>query len=92
MQAGHATCCTVRAKADNLSLVAFHRQAKVALKCPNEEEMSRLEAQARKAGLCAKSIRDAGRTQVAAGSKTVLGIGPGPVKIVDQITGHLKLL
>ncbi|PWN29481.1 peptidyl-tRNA hydrolase II [Jaminaea rosea] len=67
-------------------------QAKVALKCPSEEEMNRLEAQARSLGLCAKSIRDAGRTQVAAGSKTVLGIGPGPVKIVNEVTGHLKLL
>lgn len=92
MQSDQSTCSRGHAKADDLSLVAFHSQAKVALKCPNEEEMSRLEAQAREAGLCAKSIRDAGRTQVAAGSKTVLGIGPGPVKIVDQITGHLKLL
>ncbi|PWN98489.1 peptidyl-tRNA hydrolase [Tilletiopsis washingtonensis] len=67
-------------------------QAKVALKCPNEEEMQRLEAAAKKLNLCARSIRDAGRTQVAAGSRTVLGIGPGPVKLIDQVTGHLKLL
>ncbi|CAO1628295.1 unnamed protein product [Parajaminaea phylloscopi] len=67
-------------------------QAKVALKCPSEEEMNRLEAQAKSLGLCAKAIRDAGRTQVAAGSKTVLGIGPGPVKVVDKVTAHLKLL
>lgn len=35
---------------------------------------------------------DAGRTQIAAGSRTVLAIGPAPVKEVDHITGHLKLL
>ena len=35
------------------------RQAKVALKCPNEEEMQRLEAAAKKLNLCARSIRDA---------------------------------
>ncbi|PWN21717.1 PTH2-domain-containing protein [Microstroma glucosiphilum] len=63
-------------------------QAKVALKCPTEEEMDKLAAHARSLGLTAKSIRDAGRTQVAAGSRTVLGIGPGPVKIVDQVTGE----
>lgn len=63
-------------------------QAKVALKCPTEEEMNRLEKHAKSLGLCARSIRDAGRTQIAAGSKTVLGIGPGPVKIVDQVTGE----
>jgi hypothetical protein len=33
-----------------------------------------------------------GRTQIAAGSKTVLAIGPAPVGAVDKITGHLKLL
>lgn len=33
-----------------------------------------------------------GRTQIAAGSRTVLGIGPAPVKLVNQVTGHLKLL
>ena len=33
-----------------------------------------------------------GRTQIAAGSRTVLGIGPGPVKVIDSVTSHLKLL
>jgi PTH2 family peptidyl-tRNA hydrolase len=33
-----------------------------------------------------------GRTQIAAGSRTVLGIGPGPVKTIDKVTSHLKLL
>lgn len=50
--------------------------------------MDKLAAHARSLGLTAKSIRDAGRTQVAAGSRTVLGIGPGPIKIVDQVTGE----
>ena len=38
------------------------------------------------------TVEDAGRTQIAAGSQTVLAIGPAPVKIIDQITSHLKLL
>lgn len=46
---------------------------------------------AREAGLIAALIRDAGRTQIAAGSITVLGIGPGPCKEIDRITGGLKL-
>lgn len=50
--------------------------------------MNALEAKARSLGLCARSIRDAGRTQIAAGSKTVLGVGPGPVKLVDSVTGE----
>lgn len=36
-------------------------------------------------------VQDAGRTQVASGTKTVLAIGPGPKHIIDQVAGHLKL-
>jgi len=67
-------------------------QAKVALKCDDEEQMLLLEATARSLNLCARSIHDAGRTQIAAGSRTVLGIGPGPVKLVNEVTGKLRLL
>ena len=67
-------------------------QAKIALKCDSEDELLILEATAKSLGICARSIQDAGRTQVAAGSTTVLGIGPAPVSLVNQITSHLKLL
>jgi PTH2 family peptidyl-tRNA hydrolase len=36
-----------------------------------------LQALAASIGLTARSIQDAGRTQIEAGSRTVLGIGPG---------------
>lgn len=47
--------------------------------------------------LCALPQTDAGRTQIAAGSRTVLGIGPAPVALIDAVTGKegqfpLKLL
>jgi peptidyl-tRNA hydrolase, PTH2 family len=35
--------------------------------------------------------RDAGRTQVEAGSLTVAAIGPAKVGDIDAITGHLSL-
>ena len=57
-----------------------------------EEELLLLQAQAISLGLCARIIRDAGRTQIAAGSATVLGVGPGPKGVVDRVTGGLKLL
>jgi PTH2 family peptidyl-tRNA hydrolase len=50
-----------------------------------------LEAVARSLSLTARSIVDAGRTQIATGSRTVLAIGPGPVALIDQVCGHLKL-
>jgi peptidyl-tRNA hydrolase, PTH2 family len=40
----------------------------------------------------AEVIADAGRTQIASGSLTVLGIGPAPKGVVDGVTGQLKLL
>ena len=67
-------------------------QTKVALQIRGEDELLYLQARARSLGLCAQVVRDAGRTQIAAGSVTVLGVGPGPRQIVDQVTGHLKLL
>ncbi|MCJ1476491.1 Gluconate transport-inducing protein [Lambiella insularis] len=67
-------------------------QAKVAVQCRGEEELLTLQAQALSLGLCARVIHDAGRTQVASGSATVLGVGPGPKSVVDGVTGGLKLL
>ncbi|KAK7704749.1 hypothetical protein SLS57_010373 [Botryosphaeria dothidea] len=97
-QCGHATLACYKAflrqAPDSPVLRRWERygQMKVALKCTSEEEMELLQAQALSLGLCAQIIHDAGRTQIAAGSATVLGIGPGPVSVVNQVTGHLKLL
>lgn len=66
-------------------------QAKVTLKVDSEEAMVQLQSRARARGLVTSLVRDAGRTQIEAGSATVLGIGPAPADVVDEITGHLKL-
>ncbi|KAF8975594.1 peptidyl-tRNA hydrolase [Cyathus striatus] len=66
-------------------------QTKIALRCSSEEELLSLQTQARRLNLCAQSIRDAGRTQIAAGSRTVLGI-LGPARVVNQVTGALRVL
>lgn len=67
-------------------------QTKVTVKADGgEDSLLSLQEKAKRLGLVAVVIRDAGRTQIEAGSATVLGIGPGPVDEVDQITGHLKL-
>ena len=67
-------------------------QAKVTVQVKSEDELLTLQAQALSLGLCAKVIHDAGRTQIASGSATVLGVGPGPKSVIDQVTGSLKLL
>ncbi|KAF8309711.1 peptidyl-tRNA hydrolase, partial [Clavulina sp. PMI_390] len=95
-QCGHATLACYKSLSKHNPTLLHHweriGQAKIALKCDSEDELLLLQATAQSLGLCAQSIQDAGRTQIAAGSTTVLGIGPAPVKLVNQVTGHLKLL
>ncbi|NXS61388.1 PTH2 hydrolase, partial [Brachypteracias leptosomus] len=66
-------------------------QPKVVLKAPDEETLIQLLAHAKHLGLTVSLIQDAGRTQIAPGSQTVLGIGPGPADVIDKVSGHLKL-
>lgn len=44
------------------------------------------------AGLMVTPVLDAGRTQVEAGSMTVMAIGPGENTKINSITGHLALM
>jgi len=66
-------------------------QTKVTLKADSPETLDTIKEKAERLGLVALEIRDAGRTQIDPGTVTVLGVGPGPSDLVDQITGHLKL-
>jgi peptidyl-tRNA hydrolase, PTH2 family len=65
---------------------------KVAVKVEKESEFYELLANAKLAGVVCCIVEDAGRTQIAAGSRTVLALGPAPASVIDQISGHLKLL
>ncbi|KAF2024414.1 PTH2-domain-containing protein [Setomelanomma holmii] len=97
-QCGHATLACYKHFLKNAPNSPILRrwevlgQAKVALQVKSEEELELLQAQALSLGLVAHIIHDAGRTQIASGSATVLGIGPAPKSVMDQVTGHLKLL
>ena len=65
---------------------------KVVLRCEGATALRELEARAAEAGLPAALIRDAGRTVVAAGTATCLGIGPAEAGAVDALTGELRLV
>ncbi|KAJ8067380.1 hypothetical protein OCU04_004731 [Sclerotinia nivalis] len=97
-QCSHATLAcykTISRKDPNSSILRrWERegQAKVALQVKSEDELDTLQAKALSMGVVAEQIADAGRTQIASGSHTVLGIGPAPKSVIDQITGNLKLL
>ena len=61
--------------------------AKITLRVEDEAELFAVAAAARSAGIPSIIIEDAGRTEVAAGTKTVCAIGPAPVALIDTITG-----
>jgi peptidyl-tRNA hydrolase, PTH2 family len=65
--------------------------AKVALKCPNLSELENIARRASQLNIPFYLVEDAGRTQIAAGSRTVLGLF-GPVSVFEGVTDHLKLM
>jgi len=67
-------------------------QKKIAVVAPDLNALLELQRTARSRGLPTVLVEDAGFTEVAPGTKTVLGIGPGPENEVDRVTGGLPLL
>ena len=64
----------------------------VVVKLQTEEELVTLARTAAQHDILSYIVRDAGRTQIEPGSKTVLALGPAPVQDLDKFTRHLKLL
>ena len=92
-QAAHAALAAYLEAPDDLRAAWLDDgMPKVVLRCEGGTRLRELEQAARAAGLPAALIRDAGRTVVAAGTLTCLGIGPAPDAAVDAITGALKLV
>jgi peptidyl-tRNA hydrolase, PTH2 family len=69
----------------------FEGQKKVVLKINSEEELIQLKRKCSNEKIPCEIIKDAGKTQIAPGTYTSLGIGPDKDEIIDKITGHLKL-
>ena len=65
---------------------------KVVLRVESESALKKLEADCIKLGLKSALIKDAGLTEIPAGTLTALGIGPDDEKKVDRITGNLNSL
>ncbi|KHN73877.1 putative peptidyl-tRNA hydrolase 2 [Toxocara canis] len=96
-QVGHATLgvyrLALRSEEGQRALDAWRLmgEMKVVVKGESTEQLLDMFKQAKDAGLFAYVVSDAGRTQIPAGSRTVLGIF-GASQVVDTITGQLKLL
>jgi len=67
-------------------------EKKVVLKVENEKIIRGIYKKAKDAKLPCFLVKDAGLTQLKAGTVTALCIGPADEKKIDMITGRLKLL
>ncbi|EDW60367.2 probable peptidyl-tRNA hydrolase 2 [Drosophila virilis] len=67
-------------------------QPKIVLRVDSYEQLNGLQLQAQQADVVAALVRDAGRTQLEAGTATVLGLGPATAAELDKLVAHLKLL
>ncbi|MBN1923255.1 MAG: peptidyl-tRNA hydrolase [Nanoarchaeota archaeon] len=98
----------IAAQASHASVAAYHKSLqknkdkadewfdsgmqKIVLKASSKEELMKLKEKAARASLVAEVIKDAGRTQIPAGSITALGIGPEIEDKIDAVIKDLKLL
>ncbi|KAJ0788300.1 putative aminoacyl-tRNA hydrolase [Helianthus annuus] len=66
-------------------------QVKVVVKIESEDDMLELQKRAKSLSIPTHIVIDAGRTQIAPNSRTVMAV-LGPADMVDDVTGGLKLL
>jgi len=96
VQVAHAAVmCAMSTKAKKTSWYhswAQEGQKKVVVKAFDMEHLNELRRAAMAQRLCAELVTDAGLTEVAPGTVTCLGVGPGPDNIVDKVTAKLKLM
>jgi len=92
-QVAHASVQAVLNSSDSkVSNWKSQGQKKVVLKVKDDKEMLEYVNLAKDAGLVASLITDAGRTVIAPGTKTCVGIGPDDEEKIDAITGKLKMM
>ncbi|KAH8848587.1 Peptidyl-tRNA hydrolase 2 isoform 1 [Schistosoma japonicum] len=94
-QCSHATLSCyeklIDTNPDILETWEHQGQPKIVLRVGSYDEMLKLSDKAKSLGLVNSIIHDAGHTQVAEGTATVLGIGPGLASEIDRVSGDLRL-
>jgi PTH2 family peptidyl-tRNA hydrolase len=95
-QVSHAavTCTLLTKKNKPVWFAKWQREGakKVVVKVETLEEFFPLKEKAKKLGISANIVTDAGHTEIPEGTQTVLGIGPAPSNLINQVTGALPLL
>lgn len=92
-QFGHAIDSLHEKLQDHPDLVEVWRNsgsAKIILK-GTQDDLNRIYNQVKKTNVVYARVFDAGRTQIKAGSYTVIAVGPATKEDLDPITGQLSL-
>lgn len=92
-QAGHAIIdVLISPDASFLSTWFDTGMKKVCVAAESEEQLLQAVAKAQELGIPAALTTDSGLTQVEPGTKTCAAIGPAKDKLIEKVTGSLKLL
>ncbi len=92
-QTAHASVVAVL-RSDSKIVKAWEAEGmpKIVLKVADEKELLKYFQMAKDEGLNVSLITDAGRTVIAPGTKTCVGIGPNGEEDIDSLTKDLKLM
>lgn len=99
-QGAHASMMFIRHRASSIVMLddveiewLAGDHAKVCVGVESEEELNNILVKAWESGLQAYMVRDNGKTEFhGEKTRTCLAIGPDYSDLIDQVTGHLKLL
>ena len=87
-----ATLNTLKSNKAKVSAWRKEGQKKIVLKVPDEKALLKHLQEAKDSGLKTALITDAGKTCIAPGTRTCLGIGPDSKEDIDAITGELPMM
>ncbi|MEE2758676.1 MAG: peptidyl-tRNA hydrolase Pth2 [Candidatus Thermoplasmatota archaeon] len=95
-QCSHAAVeCALKAKRMYPKVLDTWREngaRKIVVSAPNLDALKRLFGDAQNSGMVCYMVRDAGHTEIPAGTVTVVGIGPGSRDEIDSLTGTFSLV
>lgn len=92
-QVSHASVeATLKSDKDKVRFWRDKGMKKVVLNVENQKELFKYKKLAGDLGLVNAVIRDAGRTEIKAGTVTCMAIGPDLVEKVDKVSKELKMV
>ena len=95
-QCSHAAVeCVLKASRESPKALASWREngaRKIVVEAPNIDALKRLFGEAQAEGIVCYMVRDAGHTEIPAGTVTVVGLGPGSRDSIDSLTGAFSLV